>query len=321
VLFVAGLVVAIVARGGWRQWRNLALFAGVALAVALPWHLAHLSDFSKQVDEAASANNAYPKPDWDLERFTWYGWNVMNLQLWLPLTVLFVAGAVAAVARFARTRRADDPTPELVVGGVVSFLAVAVSFHFHNPRYTLPALVYLAVLGTGWVAFAGRRLRIAAVAAVIGLFAINNAGVDFAPWGPVVIGRRGPLVVERSATVVSNFGLVVGPPRRSGRVLDMLKAAHRDGVREVELSPTSVVELRFNADGLYAFARIAHLRVAPFEDLAHAPPDRVYLIRRDPAPGLPKPCTKTVEGWFIYMIRGPTSKPLGPGNAYCPLRS
>ena len=48
----------------------------------------------------------------------------------------------------------------------VGYLASTLAISLHDVRYTLPGLVYVAVLGTRWIALAPRPWRVAGAAAV-----------------------------------------------------------------------------------------------------------------------------------------------------------
>ena len=62
--------------------------------------------------------------------------------------------------------------PELLAGAVVSYICMTLLLH-KDPRYTLPALVFVAVLATGWIAtLSRRRLRACLSAAVVAIAAI-----------------------------------------------------------------------------------------------------------------------------------------------------
>ena len=95
-----------------------------------------------------------------------------------PLTALALTGTVLALWRFCRRRAPDDLTPELVGGALVGFLGITY-LTLKDPRYALPALVYMAVLGTGWIATARPPLRRWLTAAFGVVVAINFIAVNF----------------------------------------------------------------------------------------------------------------------------------------------
>ena len=89
-----------------------------------------------------------------------------------------MAGTVCAAVRFWRTRDANDPTPELIIGGLVSYVGVTF-ITLKDYRYSLSVLVYVAVLATAWVPLLRLpRLRLAAAGALVVVAAINLIGVS-----------------------------------------------------------------------------------------------------------------------------------------------
>jgi dolichyl-phosphate-mannose-protein mannosyltransferase len=106
--FVAGIVLIALLRGGWRNWRGLVAFALVALAVAGPWYLDHLSQFSTFARNAGSnpatlPTNAPPTLSW--ANFSWYFWNILNSQLMAFLFALLLGGTTWMFLYFFRHRR------------------------------------------------------------------------------------------------------------------------------------------------------------------------------------------------------------------------
>ena len=97
-----------------------------------------------------------------IDNLTYYGWVGVNLQFLLPLLALFAVGFVAAL-RELRTRR---HLPELVVGVVVGYLGPTLLLSIRDPRYTLPLVVFVAVIATGWIAVA-RRTAVAAIGGAV----------------------------------------------------------------------------------------------------------------------------------------------------------
>ena len=85
----------------------------------------------------------------------------------------FVIGVVLAFGRLLRGRvGVTSVEPELLGGLCVSYLGMTLLVH-KDPRYTLPMLVYVAVLATGWIAtLPRRRLRVTLSTAVVVLAAI-----------------------------------------------------------------------------------------------------------------------------------------------------
>jgi 4-amino-4-deoxy-L-arabinose transferase-like glycosyltransferase len=159
-LYLVGLLAAVLLRGGgWRNWRGIAAFAGVALAVGAPWYLVHLSELGRFVGAAGTGTASEPVPRAasppivSLANLGWYGWATLNGLLFAPLFAFAAVGVVEATARVVRARPRPvrgDPTVELLWGLAGAWLALTLLRH-HDVRYTMGAIVYVAVLGTAWV--------------------------------------------------------------------------------------------------------------------------------------------------------------------------
>jgi 4-amino-4-deoxy-L-arabinose transferase-like glycosyltransferase len=317
VLFVVGFVAVMTIRGGWRNWRNLLLLVGVAAVLGLPWNLKHLSDQVDLLRGAASHApinwyDSVPYPGrWSFGDFSWYFWNLLNNQLYLPLTVFFLVGIVVATFSWLRTRSPSDYTPELLAGGFVGY-ALITGVAINDPRYTLPCLVYIAVLGTAWIVTAPRVLRLASVAALILTFALNTATVSFGLASPLRIhlsGARSSPIREHQLTLIGD-GYVRGPPDRDDHMTTMIADLPRDGVRSLFYDDRSVNYVFFNDLGLAALARAADLEARPFSlralDLNLLGPGQVLILRRpaSASPGVPA-CTRLDDGSGVYLLKGP----------------
>lgn len=335
-LFLAGLVAVMILRGGWRRWRNVAIFCGLALALALPWYLSHRAQIQSTAHSLSQpaifwyGHVPYPER-WTLTNFAWYGWSLVNVQLFLPLMLLFVAGTVVAVRRFWRDRSPADITPELVCAGLVGYLGETY-FRLHDPRYTTPALVFIAVLGTGWLARARTsRRRAAGAGLLIAILALNTAVVTFGALDRTVVLRPfgGPPSPIRERQLV-----VIGPnqydglsgPSSSDRIFEIIKAAKRQGAKLVAFYTAEGDVATFNGNGMFALLNMAGMLNTPQDDPAFLGPRDIYLFR-DAGPidrRLPPPCTQLADGSELYVLRGvKTLKALRryPRSRFeCPLR-
>jgi hypothetical protein len=315
VLFVAGLLLVVVIRGAWRNWPRLLAFGAIAAAMPVPWLLTHydrLSDLTTGATGGAAAAGTWwanvPYPDrWTLADFAWYGWNMINNQLYLPLTLLFGVGLAWAAVRWVRTRARDDYTPELIVGGFVGYFTIAL-IALNDPRYTLPCLVYVAVLGTGWIVQLRRPARQVLAAAVVAIAVVNTAMVSGGVGGGQVVldpfnGPQSP-IKERQFTLVSSYGFVEGGPRDDDRVLELMKDARRDGTKQIYFVGGSLDYAFFNGSGLTTFARMAGLGLPPDNDPSLLGEKDISLLRRMPLPGDPRPCTTLDDGSGVYVLKG-----------------
>lgn len=328
VLVVAGLVLALLVRGGWRNRTGFLAFAGVALVLVLPWHLAHLGDLLSQTEGATDGralvwygDETYPSR-WSLANFTWYAWAAVNTQLYLPLTLLVAGGGGFAVWCLARGRERDTYLPELLAGGIVAYVGISL-INLDDPRYTLPALVYAAVLATWWVARAGRRAALATGAVLAALLVVNTVVHDAGIGDPVRIdlpGAKDDPIARGSLTLVSGAGYVEGAPRTDGirsELQGLLERARRDGARRAVFDLTTMgPSAGFNPGQLRVLGRLAGLRITPLETPAlPAPEPGDVIVTRLPVrdAGRP-PCVASGEGYGIYLRATPGGAPSCPAR-------
>ena len=339
VLFVAGLLLVLFVRGGWRHWKNVLLFGIVVCSLVLPWYIDHYSQLSAQTaggTTIARTDKWYgstPFPDrWTFENFTWYFWNLINNQLYLPLAAFFFVGSLAALIALARRIRARTahaaPTtatrylPELLAGGLVGYLGLSY-INLDDPRYTLPCLVYVALIGTWWIVqLRGRWLTVAA-ASLVGVFFVNTAVQNLGIGDAVGISTPKTVaspIGEYSAMVISPAGYIEGPPLRDGLrpgMLELLRKARADGAEKVIFHPETLnVVGSINLFALAILARMADLTVPGFSpDLMGA--KDVFVFRVSPAQVGKRPCidAKAGDGTGIYMTKG---QPVKGNPLYCP---
>jgi hypothetical protein len=114
-IFVLGVGLVTLWRGGRRAWPGVALFAAIALALALPWYIherALIQGIGTQATESSSAYGEAagpaPKdiapPRLSSTNLEWYLWNLDNVELGLPLLLLAAAGFIWTVAGFVPRR-------------------------------------------------------------------------------------------------------------------------------------------------------------------------------------------------------------------------
>jgi hypothetical protein len=337
-IFVVGALLVVLVAGGWRQIRGLAALAVCGMLVAGPWYIVHFDDvkplvvgFTRPAAEVGgfsgvSGGPADPlrPPRWSSRDFGWYVWNALNLQVLLPLLLFAAVGFGAMTVRLIRARGRDVVAAVLVVGGLVSYLGMTF-LKLHDPRYTLPAIVYLAVIGTAWIP----QVRAPARHVLVGLLALiasaNFFGVSFALGDPVRIAflpnaPEGGLY-ERHVSLYSPSGYIIAAPSEDEGILDIMRAAKRDGARFAEFDPGSATTLFFNVEGLEAMARVAGLdRMGAYDPTRLGPKD-LFLLRRDNPEDLAEPCTYLErDGSGIYAVRGNPVIPFEDYEFYCPNR-
>jgi hypothetical protein len=200
----------------------------------------------------------------------------------------------------------------------------------HDVRYSEPLIVYLAVLGSGWIALLRRRwqllaggaLGLAVVAATLGAtFGVGDSTGSRSP--PVLPGnQRAPhgegVPPLHRLTLYSTHNFMVSGPRDGGDVLGLLKELRDDGIRRVawfsEWAPLTYVD--FNNHGLGTFALIAQVEV-PFGvvDLGRLGRDTAVLIP-EPRLGRARPCVRLSGGMGLWIRLGnPGAK---GARDYCP---
>lgn len=318
--FLIGIVVVMLIRGGWRNWANVLICGAIALAISVPWYAtnwAQLHHTAQIANDMAHGNDPVrPFGVYSLTNFGWYGWAMTFLQLLVPLTAFFAVGL--GVAAFRRIRRLPGMryTVELFVGGLVGFVLTAVSLT-PDARYSLPALVFVAVFGTAWLRVIRRPVAVAGVVALVAVFAVNTILVDFGPRTRVRLTVSSkPLYYGngRILTLFSGDGYAgSNQPYPQGRVLQVMQAAHAQGATLFAVDQGSAnLFSSFTVDGLVAIGHEAGLGIAPGNDPAQLGPHDIYLIRLPPTRSLPKPCSPTGDGNGVYVEHRPGERP------YCP---
>jgi hypothetical protein len=310
-LFVAGVVLVMLAGGGYRNWRNALLAAAATLLVAAPYFAVHLDDFLQLTKEAsvASEDPWTQQFGWTfegLERFSpeslvWYLWSAANVQLFAPLLCLFLVGLVVAI----RDRRRSPYIPELLGGLGVGYLGVTF-LSLHDPRYTLPLIVFVAVIATGWIATStSTAVRGAAVGLLVGIVGLNVAAVTVGGLGTARITLfgedDGDLIRPGDVTIVDHRGWVTGEPNPDSIWDRLLAAAQGEGMKTVAFTQHEnllngtdfvgfdVVANDYGIEGTTFRTEYAQsdLRV----DTWWFSPDEVFEKR-----GIPPPCETITEG-------------------------
>jgi Dolichyl-phosphate-mannose-protein mannosyltransferase len=333
-IFVAGVIAMVFLRGGWRNWRGLIAFAAVALAIALPWYVEHYPDLRGQTTGATARPSGEPLSGgapgnimplrWSDENALWYVWNLDAHQLRLPLILFVLVGVIFACARLIRRRRDDSQVADLLVGGLVSYLGITFLTSFHDPRYSLPWLVYLAVLGSGWITQVRRSVAVPAVVALAVVAALNTAGVTFG-FGKAVeislaVAPDNP-IGDKKLTLFSPNGYVVGEPV-DGPVPHIMQAVKQDGYRRIHIDP-GAQHLFFNFAGLDIVSRENGL-IVTYGEPTRLGRRTVFMARRLMAPGDPEPCARLSDMGDDHVLYLTVGKPRAPEvsrwKLYCPIR-
>lgn len=318
-------------RGGWRNWRGLLAFVIVGGGLGLPWYVNHLAELNVLTQGATSggiaSGNATASAGITPSRYStsnigWYVWNLLNHQLLAPLTLFFLVGTGLALWRFARRRDPADLTPELVIGGLVGYLGVTY-ITLKDPRYSLPDLVYLAVLGTGWIATAPARARRWLTGAFGVVVLANFVAVSFA-FGPTLSitlpGAPTPSVAgARVITFYSPNGWLRSGPAKDGDLLGLLRGLKRLRFQEVQFDGGSANIPDFNQNGLGVLSIEAGLPEPPGYDLSALGPRDAFVMRHFPQYGDPQPCQTLSDGSGVYAVVGnPLAGPFASLTFVCP---
>jgi hypothetical protein len=320
VIFVAGLGLALLLRGGWRHWRHALMFGAIVLILIEPWYFLHVQDLRGLTQGALAVGTGKCGPyacpaRWSVVNFSWYAWDLLNVVLYLPLAVFFLAG-LATTLGVKRIRENVSYMPELLAGLLVSYVGISY-LNLDDPRYILPLLVYVAVLGTAWIANLRVLLRVPAAAALIGV-AVTNAVLITFGLGHHVSQRlytSKEISFAGYVTLAAPGGYTVSKPQHSARdrLIALLEDARLDGKKGAVFEPATLNAGVLNLDAMALFARLAGLTVPGFS-VSVTGPDDVYVARALVA-DYPHPCLDLRDGYGIYMFEGPPT----PGKPfYCP---
>src|SRR5918999_2562023 len=189
-VFLVGLIAVVLLRGGWRHWRGLMVFAVVAALLSASWHWSEIErtldlirGASASTSGAATEVAGASTPDrWSTKSFGYHIWSTVNVSLLLPFTLISLGGGLALLFRWLQARTGADLTPELIAGGLFAYFALTY-VSLKDPRYALPAFVYVAVLGAGGIVLLRGRWRAVAIVAFAAVAAVNVTGT---------IADRGP---------------------------------------------------------------------------------------------------------------------------------
>lgn len=321
--FVMGIVLMALLRGGWRNWRGLVTFALVALIVAAPWYLDHLSQFSTFLEVSTANPIVVPgdvPPTFSLTSFTWYFWNILNSQLLLPLFTLLLAGAIWMIATLVRQR--DGKRVEFFAGALVAWLFITVT-PSHDIRYGIPLLPYLAVIATGWIVYMPRAVAWVAIAVLALGVSANTLGTTLGIGNTVKLALVHPLPPGEESpdtvTLYSTSGFLVAGPSRDGDVPGLLAALRREGVNTVAWSVAQSTAPDFDTEGLLPLARIARLSPAITGTPEYSnSTSTATLIHVPIIAHSPPACTRLSDGTGVWVVRYDTSA--SRLAYYCPTR-
>ncbi len=328
-LYLSGLVLCVLARGGWRNWRGVAAFAGVALLVGAPWYVrqAMLGELGKLVHAAGSGGDVPPAARPSLlsgDNLLWYFWATLDGLLFAPLFAFAAIGVGAAIARAARARPRDDLTLELLCGLGGAWLVLTLMPH-KDMRYAIGLIVFLAVLGTAWIVRLARAPRTVAIALLVGAICAAQIGATFGAGGETtrqLPGSRraayGEGVPPRDRVIVyANHDFIVSGPHRRPNVLALFTALRRQGVTRIAfVDQVDSYDRHFEEIGLWVLARVAGMQVQrEGQGFTALGPGQALAIR-SPAGSGTAPCMTLGDGSQVTVRVGTAEG--GPGTVACP---
>lgn len=329
-LYVVGLVVAVLARGGgWRNWRGLLAFAAAAFVVGSPWYIAHhdqLGDLLHAAGRSETVPVAAKPATLSLDNLLWFFWATLNGLLFAPLFAFASVGVVAAAVRSARARPLEDPTFELLVGLIAAWAVLTFVMAHHDLRYTMGLLVFLSTLGTAWIVRLRAPARAAAIALLVAAVVTAHVGATLGVGGATerllpgnrqaTLGEGVPLTGQ--VVVYSNHNFLVSGPKETGDMLALFRALRASGARGVYWrDAVDEADPVFERIGLLVFAEIAGLENDYLAtDFTRLRRDDAVAIRAIVLDGTP-PCLLLSDGTGVWVRFGDPDAP-GARNA-CPL--
>ncbi|MGC2375165.1 MAG: glycosyltransferase family 39 protein [Solirubrobacteraceae bacterium] len=326
-IFLAGLLAVAFLRGGWRNLRGVLAFAVALFAVAGPWYLYHRHQLNGlvalhegQLEAGANAAGSFFPERFSRKSFGWYFWSTLNIQLLAPLALATLVGTGLAIRECVRRWRPENLLPELLGGALVSWIGVTLITH-KDPRYSLPALIYMAVLGTGWIATATRR-RTPLTAALVAVVLINLIGISTGFGNTLRIALPGAptssVLAERHITLYSPDGWLRGGAEHDGDLLALMRGLKRVGVRNVTFDAGSADSADFNTSGLQVLAIQAGLPPTTVYNPAALGPHDAFMLRHVPQPWDPPPCQRLRDGTGVYVVLGYAYIPFSNYTFICP---
>lgn len=327
-LYVAGLVVLLLARGGWRNWRGLLISATIAAVIGLPWYLAHISEFSHIAEIAGTgpgadvpAGNA--PPTFSTANLLWYFWSVLNSQLLLLLGLLAAGGAAWMALDAWRRPEHRGGRLDLLAGCFLTWLTITITPH-HDIRYGMPLIAYVAVIATGWIVCLPRRSAraLALVVLVLGV-AANTLGITFGVGGEATLALTRPLPETEQlpdrVILYTTHGFVDGAPSRDGNVPGLLDALRHSGVRTVAVAYDQSSQPDFSFEGILPLSRVAGLEAEVTRSPEFVRSEAVATLIHEPvAADAPPTCTRVSDGTGVWVVRYDTA--VGKLALYCPTR-
>jgi len=322
-LFLAGLVIIVIAHGGWQNRRGLAAFCAVAVVVATPWYIIHISQLPMMFELASSGPGTPPgniPPTLSIDNFSWYFWNILNSQLLAPLFLFVLAGTTWMLWGTIRGRGRQPARLEFLGGGFAAWLAITLTPH-HDIRYGLPLLAFLAVVGTGWITALPRTASLAASCALVLAVTAATLGIDFGVGQEATLAliNRPPSTEQHPDKIIfySTSGFLASAPRRDGDVPGLLQELHREGLQTVAWSIAQTSAPDFSWEGLKPLALMSGMTPVLTRRLEFSSRSSVATLVHTPVRARAQPtCTRLSDGTGVWVVRyDPSARELA---LFCP---
>ncbi len=327
IIFLAGLVAVAILRGGWRNWRSLLPFLLIAAAISLPWYAYHAGQLHGLV-QGQSSTGAAPSaeaapPVLSRASLFWYFWSALNIQLLAPLLLFLLVGVVLTVRDCIRRWTPENLGPELLGGAFISWLGITLIQH-KDARFTLPALIYMAVLGTSWITLARPSVRLLATTALGVVLLANFLGISIGIDHTLQIALPNAAAdksgLARRITFYSPNGYIRGGPKHDGNILALMRGLKHDGIQTVTFDAASTNVADFTTYGLEVRAIQAGLRSTAVYDPGALGPRDAFMLRHFPEAGDAPPCQTLADGSGVYVELGNPLKPFETYALICPGR-
>jgi len=214
--------------------------------------------------------------------------------------------------------------PELLVGGLVGYLAISMLV-LKDPRYTLPCLVYVAVLATGWIVSLRGRARQVAIGALIAIGVVNTVSHNLSIGGdhsvslPMAVSS--PIGQYKFRLINENGYFTAAPSREAAPIVRLLDRFAEEGVQRAVFDQGSFSTGGYHLTGVALLALQSRAEVPSFS--ADLVTDRrtAWIVRADVATVGREPCFMSPlapDGTGIYAYRGRVPQDLAKTGVDCP---
>jgi 4-amino-4-deoxy-L-arabinose transferase-like glycosyltransferase len=305
-LFVIGLIVIVLAHGGWRNKRGFLIFCVVAFVVGAPWYIVHITELGRLFDLGGVASytpTGTQSATLSAESLAYYFWSVLDSQLLAPLFLLAAVGTVWTLLAVVRGHDKRGTRLEFLVGGCAAFIAITLVPH-HDIRYGLPLLAFSSVIGTGWIVSLPRAASLALGTLLIVLVVANTLAITFGVGNDVSVTLPVKLAGSNQVAVYSTSGFLVSAPSRDGDVPALLDALTREGVRTVTWSVRQSEAPDFSLEGLAPLSLIAGLNWVSTSKVEFSRSARVATLIHEPVTAdSPPTCRRLSDGTGVWIVR------------------